>query len=81
MLIVAGDCQATVDERLTEALQVLQMGPTGTCHEVLRLQGVVRPDDQSGHEQYVNSIPSPATLSLTRFAQFWFLGRHLQSRD
>lgn len=54
MIIVAGDCQSTVDERLLEATSILQLGgPNATCHDVLRLHGAVRPGDQNGHEQYV----------------------------
>ncbi|TCD63946.1 hypothetical protein EIP91_004756 [Steccherinum ochraceum] len=61
-MIVAGDCQATLDERLAEAMQILQMSSTGTCHEVLRLQGAVRPGDQKGHEHFgfLDSISNPA---------------------
>lgn len=53
IIIIAGDCKQTVDERLQEAARILRLGTSedAPCHEVLRLYGVTRPGDQKGHEQ------------------------------
>lgn len=57
VLIVAGDCQASVDTLLHKAIRILKLAPSRDsstiCHEVVRLHGTARPEEHSGHEQYV----------------------------
>ncbi|TCD63943.1 hypothetical protein EIP91_004753 [Steccherinum ochraceum] len=66
IIIVSGDSQATVDERLNDTIRVLQLGPKGTCHEVLRLLGAVRPGDEKGHEHFgfLDGISNPAVEQI-----------------
>ncbi len=57
LIVIAGDCQATVDERLADIKKIL----ASTIQEVKRIDGHVRPGKEDGHEQFVSS------LSLCRF--------------
>jgi len=72
IIIIAGDSQATIDERVTEVISILQLAPTnGTCHEVLRINGAVRPGAEKGHEHFgfLDGISNPAVenVDLTPF--------------
>ena len=47
LIVVTGDSQATIDEKLNEIQKILQ----GTIQEVKRADGHVRPGKEDGHEQ------------------------------
>ncbi len=52
LIIISGDCQATVDRTLLQVEAILRVGKNdATITEVLRIVGVVRPGNQKGHEQ------------------------------
>ena len=54
MILVSGDCHATVAEKLAEIEKILFVGtPSATIHEALRIVGDVRPGNEKGHEQFV----------------------------
>jgi len=72
VIIIAGDCQATIDERLAEVTTTLHVAPkNGNCHEVLRVNGAVRPGAEKGHEHFgfLDGISNPAieNVDLTPF--------------
>lgn len=75
VVIVAGDSQESVDKLLREATSILQLSPLhSTCHEIVRLQGTVRPGNQKGREQYViqTHIWQPARGDrLINFTKLW----------
>ncbi|THH33434.1 heme-thiolate peroxidase [Antrodiella citrinella] len=63
IIIIAGDSQTTIDERVAETTQIIHLAPkNGSCHQVLRLDGAVRPGDQKGHEHFgfLDGISNPA---------------------
>ena len=51
LIMVTGDDQGRVDERLTKIRDIF----SGLISEVHKLEGNVRPGDQKGHEQSVKS--------------------------
>ena len=54
MVLVSGECHATVAEKLAEIEKIFFVGtPSATIHEALRIVGDVRPGDEKGHEQFV----------------------------
>lgn len=67
MILVSGDCHATVAERLAKIEKVFLVGsPNATIHEVTRIVGDVRPGTEKGHEQSVSHVSflSAADVSL-----------------
>ncbi|KAH8102235.1 Dyp-type peroxidase [Cristinia sonorae] len=67
VIIVSGDSHATVEERLLDTKNTLKLSPQGgTCHEIIRLNGAVRPDDQKGHEHFgfLDGISNPAVKDI-----------------
>ncbi|KAH8094516.1 peroxidase TAP [Cristinia sonorae] len=63
VIVISGDCQSTVDERLADAARILKLSAhNGNCHEVLRLDGSARPGDEKGHEHFgfLDGISNPA---------------------
>ena len=52
MILVSGDCHATVRHTLAEVEKIFHMGgQNAIIHEVLRVVGDVRPGMEKGHEQ------------------------------
>ena len=63
VMIFSGDSQSSVDKTLAEVSAILRVGAhDATIHEVLKIVGAVRPDDQNGHEQYAFILPSEFSL-------------------
>jgi hypothetical protein len=59
LILITGDCHATVDGRLADIEKIFLAGEeNATIHEVLTLVGDVRPGDQSAHEQFVSRLPT-----------------------
>ena len=54
MVLISGECHATVAEKLAEVEKIFFVGtPQATIHEALRIVGDVRPGNEKGHEQFV----------------------------
>ncbi len=54
MILVFGDCHATVAEKLAKIEKISLVGSyNATIREVTRLVGDVRPGAEKGHEQFV----------------------------
>lgn len=69
LIVLTGDCQPTVDEKLAEAKEIL-----GTSiHEIKRIDGNVRPGDQDGHEQFVFLFRCVGFAPLTSAHSFGYL--------
>ena len=74
MIMVAGDCHATVTEKLAEIEKTFLVGgPNATIHEVIRIVGDVRPGAEKGHEQFALRLPSHSLQLLTSYSSFGFL--------
>lgn len=54
LILVTGECHASVDSKLEEIKQIFSVGAHNTSiHEVFRTTGDVRPGAEKGHEQSV----------------------------
>ena len=51
VILIAGESDATVKEVQASVLDTFNVGDNVTLHEVITLEGSVRPGDQCGHEQ------------------------------
>ncbi|KAM0797506.1 peroxidase TAP [Usnea florida] len=63
MVLVSGECHATVAEKLAEIEKIFFVGtPSATIHEALRIVGDVRPGNEKGHEHFgfKDGISQPA---------------------
>nr|7ANV_A Chain A, ancestral D-type dye decolorizing peroxidase [Geotrichum candidum] len=63
VILVAGDSHETVDKKLQEIEAIFGVGgPHASIHEVLTIQGDVRPGDEKGHEHFgfQDGISQPA---------------------
>ena len=74
MILVTGDCDKTVHEKLAEIERIFHVGAwDATIHEVLRIVGNVRPGAEKGHEQFAMHLPSHSLQLLTSYSSFGFL--------
>ncbi|OBZ72595.1 Dye-decolorizing peroxidase msp1 [Grifola frondosa] len=63
VILISGDCHATVQATLIKVEQIFNVGAhNATLHEVLRLVGDVRPGAENGHEHFgfLDGISQPA---------------------
>ena len=51
VILIAGDCDLTVAAAQATVLGIFNIGANITLHEVIKLEGSVRPKEQCGHEQ------------------------------
>jgi hypothetical protein len=57
LIMITGDCHATVEARLADIKKIFLVGEeSATIHEVLSLVGDVRPGRAAGHEQFVSRL-------------------------
>lgn len=57
LILITGDCHATVDRSLARIKQIFSVGKQdATIHEVVTIVGDVRPGEVSAHEQSVSHV-------------------------
>jgi Dyp-type peroxidase family len=67
LILISGDCHATVDEKLAEIKKIFLVGTChASIHEMLRIDGDVRPGSEKGHEHfgYLDGISQPAVQGV-----------------
>ena len=58
LILITGDCYATVAEKLAEIEKILLVQARNPIiHEVIRLVGDIRSGKEKGHEQFVSHLP------------------------
>lgn len=58
LIVIAGDSQATVGQKLVEVKKIFGGKQNSTIQAVKRIDGNVRPGMEAGHEQFVSSLSS-----------------------
>jgi Dyp-type peroxidase family len=67
VILISGDCHATVNEKLAEIKEIFLAGEwNASIHEMHRIVGDVRPGNEKGHEHfgYVDGISQPAVQGV-----------------
>jgi hypothetical protein len=64
LIMITGDCHATVEKRVAEVKKIFLVGEANaTIHQVRSIVGDVREGPESGHEQFVSGLLSRNLLT------------------